>query len=94
MVSSVEDIPASYSDEKFKKVNLLIDTPLTESSTEEMIEGRLIMETVVNEEEQKAEIYRQLLLRGDRGILDQNSSYVLISNAGERILLRVFLQPI
>ncbi len=88
VLSSVEDIPASYSDEKFKKVNLLIDTPLTESSTEEMIEGRLIMETVVNEEEQKAEIYRQLLLRGGIVVsLDQNSSYVLISNAGERIPL-------
>jgi len=74
--------------EDSRQVNLLLDTPVTESATEEMMEGRFIMETTVNQEMQKAEVYRQLLLRGGIVVsLDQNASYVLICKSGERIPL-------
>lgn len=71
-----------------KQVNVLLDTQVTESATEEMMDGRLIMETSVNQEMQKAEVYRQLLICGGIVVsLGKNASYVLISKSGERIPL-------
>ena len=87
-VESLDETSAASQAQDTKQVNLLLDTPVTESATEEMMEGRFIMETSVNQEIQKAEVYRQLLLRGGIVVsLDQNASYVLISKSGERIPL-------
>ena len=87
-VEPLDETSAASPAQDTKKVNLLLDTPVTESATEEMMEGRFIMETTVNQEMQKAEVYRQLLLRGGIVVsLDQNASYVLISKSGERIPL-------
>ena len=87
-VESIDEPSVDSPVQDTRQVNLLLDTPVTESATEEMMEGRFIMETSVNQEMQKAEVYRQLLLRGGIVVsLDQNASYVLISKSGERIPL-------
>ena len=87
-VESIDEPSVDSPVQDTKQVNLLLDTPVTESATEEMMEGRFIMETSVYQERQKAEVYRQLLLRGGIVVsLDQNASYVLISKSGERIPL-------
>ena len=85
VVESIDEPSPDSPVQDTKQVNLLLDTPVTETATEEMMEGRFIMETSVNQERQKAEVYRQLLLRGGIVVsLDQNASYVLISKSGER----------
>ena len=80
--------PPQESKRTSTEVNLILDTPLSQTATLEMMEGRFIMETTIPDENEKGEVFRQLFLRGGIVIaMDRNESYSLVNENGEQFAL-------
>ena len=69
-------------------VNLIVDTPATETALSEMLNGRFLVDTEISSASQKQEVYRQLFLRGGIVIsMDSMGDYYFLNPSGDRISL-------
>jgi hypothetical protein len=69
-------------------VNLIVDTPTTETALSEMLNGRFLVDTEISSASQKQEVYRQLFLRGGIIIsMDSTGDYYFLDPSGDRISL-------
>jgi hypothetical protein len=70
--------------ETSSQVSLIKELEVTDSAKLESANGRLVLETRIAEETNKAEVYRQLILRGGKLIsVDDNGSYYIFE--GEEV---------
>jgi len=69
-------------------VNLIVDTPATETALSEMLNGRFLVDTEISHASQKQEVYRQLFLRGGIVIsMDSIGNYYFLDPSGSRTSL-------
>lgn len=69
-------------------VNLIVDTPATETALSEMLNGRFLVDTEISHASQKHEVYRQLFLRGGIVIsMDSMGDYYFLDPSGSRTSL-------
>ena len=69
-------------------VNLIVDTPATETALSEMLNGRFLVDTEISHASQKQEVYRQLFLRGGIVIsMDSKGDYYFLDPSGSRTSL-------
>jgi len=69
-------------------VNLIVDTPATETALSEMLNGRFLVDTEISHASQKHEVYRQLFLRGGIVIsMDSIGNYYFLDPSGSRTSL-------
>ena len=69
-------------------VNLIVDTPATETALSEMLNGRFLVDTEISHASQKQEVYRQLFLRGGIVIsMDSMGDYYFLAPSGSRTSL-------
>lgn len=69
-------------------VNLIVDTPATETALSEMLNGRFLVDTEISHASQKQEVYRQLFLRGGIVVsMDSKGDYYFLAPSGSRTSL-------
>jgi hypothetical protein len=69
-------------------VNLIVDTPASETALSEMLNGRFLVDTEISHASQKHEVYRQLFLRGGIVIsMDSTGNYYFLAPSGSRTSL-------